>query len=247
MKLPHRLATLLLIAVAALPELSAAESARVVHSLQFANVIDAAAWKQWSPRQEIAPKFAFDLKGGRDGRVALKIAANASSDSGACRSTLGHLRAGQIYRFNAWYRTKDVDDVRRSVISRLEWLDATGKPVRFTIRPPEYPSEVSREADWAKMELVVRAPETAVALDVQLSLGFDADGVVWWDTVSLTEVDSAPDRVVRAMTVHLRPRNSPSREASVAQFCAAVRQAADQKPDIVCLPEGITVVGTKLS
>jgi predicted amidohydrolase len=225
--------------------LSAANSPRVVHSQQFSNVIDAAAWKQWSPREEIAPKFSFDPKGGRDGRGALKIAASASSDFGSWRSTLDQLRAGQTYRFTAWYRTKDVEDPRRSVISRLEWLNAAGKVVRFSIRPPEYPGEVSRTGDWAKMELVVRAPDTAVAVDVQLSLGFDADGVVWWDTVSMTEVDSAPDRVVRAMTVHLRPRNSPSREASVAEFCAAVRQAAAQKPDIICLPEGITVVGTK--
>jgi predicted amidohydrolase len=47
------------------------------------------------------------------------------------------------------------------------------------------------------------------------------------------------------MTVHLRPRNSPSREANVEQFSAVVRAAADQKPDIICFPEGMTVVGTR--
>jgi predicted amidohydrolase len=237
----------LCVGAAVLPGVFAAVSVRVVHSQQFTNVIDAAAWKHWSPREEIAPAFSFDPNGGRDGRGALKIAARASSDFGAWRTMLGQLRAGQIYRFNAWYRTKDVDDARRSVIARLQWLDATGKPVRFTVRPPEYPIEVAREGEWAKMELIVSTPESAVALDVQLSLAFDADGVVWWDTVSVTEVNAPPARVVRAMTVHLRPRNSPSREASVAQFCAAVRQAADQKPDIICLPEGITVIGTKQS
>ena len=68
---------------AVLPGLLAAESARVVHSLQFPNAVEAATWKQWSPRAEISPEFSFDPKGGRDGRGALKIAAHASSDFGA--------------------------------------------------------------------------------------------------------------------------------------------------------------------
>ena len=224
--------------------LGAAEQPAIIARSQFATAADVAGWKSWSPRDEISPQFAFDPKGGREGRGALKIAVRAASDFGAWRSKLGDLRPGQAYRFNAWYRALDVQNERHSIIARLQWLDAKHKPLAPTVRPPEYPLDVAREGEWVKMELTGRAPENGVALDVQLSLAFEADGAVWWDEVSLAEIDSPPARVIRAMTVHFRPRNSPSREANVEQFSEVVRQAAGQKPDIICLPEGMTVVGT---
>lgn len=214
---------------------------------RFASAADASAWKHWAPRDEIAPEFSFDAQGGRDGRGALKISPRSRLDFGAWRRTFDGFSTGQTYRFSAWYRTTGIDEARRSVIARLEWLDARGKPVRFSVRPPEFPLDVAREGEWSRMETVVQVPEGATGLDVQLSLGFADRGAVWWDAVSLTEIAAAPGRKIRTMTVHLRPRNSPSAAASVEQFCAAVQQAADQKPDIICLPEGITVVGTKSS
>jgi predicted amidohydrolase len=225
--------------------LSAAETNGTSARSHFASEADAADWKRWAPREEIAPQFSFDPKGGRDGRGALKIATHAISDFGAWRGTLREVRPGQAYRFTAWYRTERIENERHSVIARLQWLDAKGQPVANNVRPPEYPLDVAREGAWVKIEAIVRAPEPAAALDVQLSLGFDADGVVWWDGAALTAIESTPSRTVRAMTVHLRPRNSPSREANVEQFSSVVRAAADQKPDIICFPEGMTVVGTK--
>jgi predicted amidohydrolase len=123
-------------------------------------------------------------------------------------------------------------------------VDADGRALSPNVRPPEYPIDVAREEGWVKMEYVVRAPENAAGLDVQLSLAFDANGTVWWDRVELADVGAPPARKIRAMTVHLRPQKSRSAAANVEQFSTVVRQAADQKPDIVCLPEGMTVVGT---
>src|SRR5687768_7922715 len=86
--------------------LSAPDRPGMVARSTFSSEADAAGWRHWSPRDEIKPQFAFDPKGGREGRGALKITARAASDFGAWRSTLGNLRAGQAYRFNAWYRTQ---------------------------------------------------------------------------------------------------------------------------------------------
>src|SRR5688572_10159383 len=86
--------------------LDAADRVEAIARAQFASEADAASWKRWSPRDEIAPQFAFDPEGGRNGRGALKIAARASTDFGAWRNTLGNLRSGQSFRFNAWYRAK---------------------------------------------------------------------------------------------------------------------------------------------
>lgn len=218
---------------------------RTIEPTQFASEADTSAWRHWSPRDEIAPRFSYDASGGRAGSGALKIATRASSNFGAWRRAYSDVRGGQDYRFTAWYRTDGIENDRRSVIARLQWLDSKGQPVKTSVRPPEYASDVAREKGWTKIETVLRAPGTAAGLDVQLSLGFVANGTVWWDEVALAETEPAPDRTVRVMTVNFRPKNTLSREASVAQFCDVVRDAASQRPDIICLPEGITVVGTR--
>jgi predicted amidohydrolase len=69
-------------------------------------------------------------------------------------------------------------------------------------------------------------------------------GTVWWDEVELREESSPQNRVVRAMTVFHRPRGTKSAAESVEQFCKILEGAAAQKPDVICLPEGMTVVGT---
>jgi predicted amidohydrolase len=206
--------------------------------------VDAASWQRWSPREEIAPQYAVEANAGRAGGAALKLTARQSSDFGAWRTTLHDVQAGQNYRFIAWYRTEKIENDRRSVIARLQWLDDHGKPVKSSVRPPEYPLDVAREGGWVRMESVVRAPEGAAGLDVQLSLGFAAQGSVWWDDISLDRSGPPAERIVRVMTVDHRPRGLSSAAANVDSFASVVRRAADQKPDILCLPEGMTVVGT---
>lgn len=206
--------------------------------------IEPASWKSWSPREEIAPAFSVDATSGRSGGAALKIAARDVASFGAWRSSLGDVQPGQTYRFVAWFRAARVDDERRSVIARLQWLDAAGKPVRITIRPPEYPIDGVRENGWVQMEKIVQAPEGARALDVQLSLGFSKQGAVWWDDVRLTAIEPPRERIVRAMTVDQRPRGLKSAAANVEHYRRLVRAAAAQRPDIICFPEGMTVVGT---
>ena len=199
-----------------------------------------AGWATWSPRAENAPEFTVDVKAGRTGRGALRIRTHAASDFGAWRTRVSGIQGGQTYRFTAWYRAKGVVHPRRAVIARLEWLDEKGK----TVRPPEYAIDVGKEGNWTKVEYIAPVPENARNVDLQLSLGFAANATVWWDDIQLREEPSPPDRVVRAVTIFHRPRNTKSSAESVEQFCALAETAAPQKPDLICLPEGITVVGT---
>lgn len=205
---------------------------------------DPAGWKSWSPRDEIAPEFSVRTINSAPAPATLNITARKLADFGAWRNTIGPARAGQVYRFVAWYRADQVENERRSVIARLGWLDAAGKPVKPSVRPPEYPLDTDRENGWTRMESIIRAPEGAVTLDVQLSFGFSERGRVSWRDVSLTEIDSPAERQVRVMTVHHRSRGLPSAAANVEDFSRVVRKAAAQQPDIICLPEGMTVVGT---
>jgi predicted amidohydrolase len=197
-------------------------------------------WTAWTPRPEISPRLRVDTKGGRSGGGALEISTRNRSEFGAWRATLGGLTGERTYRFSAWYQARSIPFERRSVIARLEWLDAKANAVR----PPDYALDTDRHAGWTRVEYTTTVPTNACQVDVQLSLGFADRATVRWDDIELMEEPSPRNRVIRAMTVFHRPRGTKSAAESVEQFCRLVEEAGNQKPDIVCLPEGITVVST---
>jgi predicted amidohydrolase len=200
-------------------------------------------WRKWSPRDEIAPVFSLDEHGGRSKGPTLKLSATSSSQFGAWRTEISGVQPNRNYRFSAWYRARNIANERRSIIARLEWRNAKGEAVR----PPDYALDADKDGEWTQVQLVVPSPENATKVDLQLSLGFAAHAELWWDDISLIEETKAPDRVVHAVTVYHRPRGTKSSAESVEQFCALAEQSAAQKPDVICLPEGITVVGTQKS
>jgi predicted amidohydrolase len=208
-------------------------------------------WTTWTPRAEIAPCFSVDATAGRNGRGALKIEGNNNPAAfGSWRHRVEEIGGGRVYRFVAYYRADGVEHERRCVSARLDWLDANGKQAR----PPDYALDVGKEESsrhaphdesrWTKVEHVAAAPDNARSVVIELSFGWCATGSVWWDDVQLREEPSPPQRVVRAVTIYHRPSGTGSAAASVEQFCRLIEAAALQKPDVICLPEGITVIGT---
>lgn len=200
-------------------------------------------WTGWSPRQSIEPKFEVSEQGGRDGDSALRIESDAPSDFGAWKRQFKDVSPGKNYRFEAWYKTAGVKHEARSVAPRLEWQDANGKQMR----PPEYAIAVEERDGWKRVEIVSPAPEKAALVEVQLGFGF-VTGSVLWDDISFREIRSPQNRVVNVATVFHRPRGTKSPGESVEEFCRITKEAVlkkgNERPDIICLPEGITVVGT---
>src|SRR5690242_15208349 len=81
-------------------------------------------WESWSPRAEIAPAFSLSHGTGKTGGDALRIETRDPSQFGAWKQRVD---AGPgSYRFSAWYRVEHVTNELRSVITRLQWLDAKG-------------------------------------------------------------------------------------------------------------------------
>src|SRR5256885_7482442 len=198
-------------------------------------------WQPFAPRAEIVPECTWDSEAGRSGKGALKIATRDNAAAfGGWKRTFTNIEGGKNYRFTAWYRPQNIKYERKSIVARLEWLNEGGK----SLRPPDYAIDVAREGDWRKMELITPVPEQARQVSIELALGFSQNASVWWDAIQLAPESSPPARVVRAVTIYCRPRNTKSSEDSVEEFCAWVRKAGAQKPDVICLPEGITVVGT---
>ncbi len=202
------------------------------------------SWSSWSPRSEIAPEFAFDSEVGRTGEGSLRIAGRGGgSDFGSWKTVVESIEPGKLYRFEAWFRVEGVENADRSVIARLHWKSAQGRQVR----PPDFVAGSERQGEWTRVEYVTDAPSDASELEIQLGLGFTASGAVWWDDVSLKRADSLDKRVVRVATVHHKARNKKSAQESLDVYLELLDRAASKRPDIICLPEGITTIGNPLS
>lgn len=199
----------------------------------------AGGWQAFTPREEIRPLCRVDPRGGRAGS-ALKIDSRGNPAAfGGWRREVRGLTGGGVYEFSAWFRTAGVALERRSVIARLEWLDAG----RRQTRPPDYAIDTAQEGRWRRMTYTTRIPTNATAVKIELALGFTARGAVWWDDIVLRELPAMPRRPVQLLTVYLRPNRTGGPAQSVEQFCRLV-EGAPEPVDLVCLPEGITVIGT---
>lgn len=202
-------------------------------------------WTAASPRSEIAPRFSVDPAGGRTGGPALRIEGGGNPAAfGSWTKTIAGIAGGRTYRFDAFCRMRGVDRPALALSARIEWLDDKGKRLRMPDQAFDPRRAVPDASGWIAIGLVTPSPAGAGAARLELSFGFCAGGSAWWDGVALREEPAPPDRVARVMAVRLRPRGTKSPAESVERFCALVSSAADRQPDLICLPEGITVIGT---
>jgi predicted amidohydrolase len=190
-------------------------------------------WETWVPRPEIAPRFFVEA-----GALAIHGDGNPACH-GAWRRRV-EVVGGRRYRFTARCRAGGIAHARRCVTARLDWQDTGGE----RIRQPDLVGEASEDGGWTTLEYAAEAPPSARHVVIELALAWSAGGTVWWDGVRLTEAAPRPARIVRAATLHHRPRDARSPQENVAQFCRLAESAAPHRPDILCLPEAITAVGT---
>src|SRR5262245_53698102 len=81
-------------------------------------------WQTASPRDEIRPAFAYELKSGPDGNPAFVITAGDSVGQQGWVQKTFPVTGGTFYRFQAVRKADGVAVPRRSVIARIVWQDA---------------------------------------------------------------------------------------------------------------------------
>ena len=144
------------------------------------------------------------------------------------------------YHFHADIRIANVDLPRRSIVSSIDWKDANGK----RISQPEFPPTQGELKDGILAhDGIFQAPEGAVLARIDLSFRWAEKGQVEWSNIAFEPCDSPKPRMVKLATVNFRPKGSSS-ENRVKEFIPFLEKAGKEKADIVCLGEGITVVGT---
>ncbi len=201
--------------------------------------------KQWqfaSQRPEIAPLNEIDDETLYNGRSTLKLAGKGENSTNGYWYTNVKVEPLRWYRFNTYYKAENIEEPYRSLLARIIWLNHDGE----LVNRPEYPTTHSEATanGWSVIEQIYQVPESATNARIELIYRWDEDGSVNFGGTSMTMVDNPVPRLVKLATIHHRPERSSGPDQNLKEFASYIEQAARQGADIVCLPEGITLVGT---
>ncbi len=126
------------------------------------------------------------------------------------------------------------------MVARLDWLRSSDRRAG----QPDYVYHVENaEKGWKHLWAAAPAPEDAEAVRLELLMGWCPGGTVWWDDISFAETPAPAPRKVRLATIHRYPHGSATADVNLRIFEGMVDEAAKSKPDIICLPEAMTMVG----
>jgi predicted amidohydrolase len=199
-------------------------------------------WRAAAQRDEIRPKAWVDTAVSRSGHGSLALAGAGNAAACGQWEATAPVQAGKWYRLTASYRCSEVPFPRQSVYARLDWRNGDDRAGQ-----PDYVAGGRPEEEWYHLDRTVQAPVGATRVRLELCFAWARDGTAWWDEIALAEAPPPPPRWVRLTTIFHRPRGLSSVAANVESFCQVIDRAAAERPDLICLPEGMTMVGTGLS
>src|SRR3954447_4330877 len=214
-------------------------------------------WSSASPREEIRPDFSYDPTGGPAHSGSLMIHSDEREGLSGFWSKSFPVQGGSYYSFVALRKIRNVAAPRRSAVARLLWQDEKGKAVLTEEKvvsdvlqgfaptaEPEYPAEKATDRKgWTEISGVYRAPAKAARAIVELHLQWAPRGTVEWSGVQLAQTNAPAPRKVRLAAVHYRPTGGKTTMDNCGQFGPLIQKAADQKADLVVLPETLTYFG----
>jgi predicted amidohydrolase len=217
-------------------------------------------WTANAPRDEIRPLFRYEPAGGRSGQGALVLAGDGREGTSGWWQKTFAVEGGKTYRFVAFRKTSDVTSPRQSGLARVMWRDDNGKPVKrdeptagkylsgsLATAEPEYPLDNATDAaGWTEVAETYTAPSAARAAIVELHYRWGHGGQIAWCDVSLAPVAYQP-RIARLAAIHYRPESGKTPAAKREQFAPLIAKAAEQKADLIVLPETLTYYQTGLS
>ncbi len=208
--------------------------------------VDSPGWEMHSQRPEISPDFSVDPNKSLSGEGSLYLyGASNNAARGCWRKKVEGIEGGAFYRFGAAFTVQGVPQTHNTVFARLEWQDSAGNRIGNT---REYAAQKGITADrWRTVEMIRQAPPNAKSALIELFLSQVPQGRAWWDLISLIQIPAPPGRKVKVATVNCRPGGNPSVAETVAEFCAVADRAGEQGADIVCLGEGVNLIGVNRS
>ena len=218
-------------------------------------------WTTAAPREELRPKFWYDIHGGRDGTGGFVIAADQRDGLDGWWTKTVPVKGGMHYGFHAARKTDRVALPRQTAVVRIVWQDDSGRSVSSDVpavtgylkgwKPtaePEYPTDKQTDArGWTDVSDTYVAPSRATRATIELHLQWPPPGGrIEWSEISLTETAPPKGRKVRLAAAHFRPsgKSAASNRQEAAPLIAA---AAEQKADLIVLGETLPYFGLRKS
>ncbi len=217
-----------------------------------------AGWSSEAPRAEIAPAFSYDADGGRNGKGAFVIEADAREGLHGCWTKTFDVTGGKHYRFFANRKLTGVKTPRRSGVVKILWTDDAGRsvpvdlpvvdyyrrPGSTSIARPEHPTDKATGPNgWTEVSDTYRVPLKATKAKVELYLLWAPGGRSEWSDVSFKPTAAPQGRKVRLATIHFQPRGGKTPAGNCRLFAPLIEEAAQKKADLVVLGETLTYYG----
>jgi predicted amidohydrolase len=199
-------------------------------------------WRFFAVREEIAPRAqVMNVDGGG---YDLRLAGNGERSVDGRWVKRVPVAGGKYYVFNARYWPQGIETPTRSIVASVLWFDEKGKQVEQAEFPLAVPGEDAQ--GWHRVTGTYRAPDAAREAQLEVRLRWAPEGLVLWRRAELKETAAPEPRKVKVASVNHRPRGTKTSRESLEQFAKFVDEAGAAKADVVCLPEGVTICGTKL-
>jgi predicted amidohydrolase len=218
-------------------------------------------WSTTFPRDEISPVFTYNPEGGPDHNGSFIIESDQREGLLGRWTRTFPVRGGKHYRFSVHRKytgTNSPVPARRAGVARVLWRDENGNSVKHDkpsfaayipgAQPapapstPEYPLGIGPpdHMGWQEMSDIYLVPSSASRAVVELELRCAPNARVEWAGATLAEVPERVSRIVRLAAVHFVPGKAGSPEERRLAFGPMIGKAAQQKADIVVLPEVLT-------
>ena len=217
-----------------------------------------AGWTTHTPREALRPTFSYDAKGGWQDSARWIIRTDERAGLVGYWETTVPVEGGKAYRFSVRRRCENVAEPRQACYARVFWQGEQGKsilrdkPVFATYMPgaipqalPDYPADHDLGDGWALITDTYTAPQAARQAVVQLIFRWAAAAQVEWSGFELQEIGRKPQRLVRLATVHKVPSEGTTNQEKCELFAPLIAQAAEQRADLVVLPETLTALRAK--
>ena len=195
-------------------------------------------WTFVTVRDETAPKASVREDSGGYGLV---INGNGEPIADGRWVRRVEVPAGEYVSLSVRYRARDVEMVARNVIAAVAWLDEAGKEAANT----DYAdTRATPDADgWRQVNATFKIPAKAKQAQIELRLRWSPSGEVEFRDAQLQAASAPTPRRVKVATIHHRPRGLKSAQENLEQFAKWIDEAGQNKADIVCLPEAMTLIG----
>jgi predicted amidohydrolase len=200
------------------------------------------SWTFECQRPEIAPKYWVEKDIQFQDKKTLALSGKGREYANGYWTTTVSTVPGKPYTFMAHYLAENILEENRSVLARIHWRDSNGERVGRA----EFPRTIDDKntGDWKIIKQQYPAPDKAVQAKIELIYRWAPHGKLYWGGISFQQIDKIEQRLVNIATIHLRPKGSKTPMENLGKFAEYLTKAGQKGADIVCLPEGITLVGT---